>query len=622
MNLGYNTIIGLISGLGAMVIGVSMFCLVLWPSPRHRDNQLMAAYMASVALWGLAGFATAFAAMIGADPTLPFHGLSFMILVNGLTTLAIAAHYAGALHTLWARGLLALGGLVAVLIAPSVFTGGVVMLRDVSPEGLFAYDLSSLGKVALVFASFLFFAAMTLIWVFRRGRAGALLFGCGIMVVSLLGNLMPVIGPIFTDVAASCIAGVVFARAILREKLFDPLSALNRDLAESNERLRVLADGLEHSQASLSALLENTRDSIWSVDRGYRLIAFNSVVAQTFQLGYGVRLAPGLCLPDVIPPEEGALWRSLYDRALAGERFVAEQRYEFPQFGVSADVEISLNPMRDAAGAVTGVAVFGRDITERKQTARELAAAKEAAESASRAKSGFLANMSHELRTPLNAIIGYAELLGEDAAERGDATHISDLGRIRSAANHLLALITDVLDISKIEAGRMELYLERFDPARLVDEVLATVQPLAAQKGNQLVVERLPELGTMVADETKVRQVLFNLLSNACKFTEGGAITLRVTRDGGARQDGAGPACVIFEVSDTGIGMSKPQIARLFQPFTQADASTTRRFGGTGLGLAISRHFCRMMGGDIVVTSAEGGGSTFTAMLPAEPDRM
>jgi len=610
MNLGYNTIIGLLSGLAAMVIGLAMTCLVLWPSPRHRDNQLMATYMASVALWGLAGFATAFAALIGADPSLPFHGMAFMILINGLTTLAIAAHYAGSLHTLWARGLLAAGTLLAAVIAPSVFAGGVVMLQEVTPDGIFAYELSALGQGALVFASFLFFAAMGVIWRSRRGRAGALMFGCGVMVASLLSNFVPVIGPVFTDVACSCLAGILFARAILRERLFDPLAALNRDLHASNERLTDLARGLERSQASLSALLENTRDSIWSVDRDYRLIAFNSVVAQTFALGYGVELAPGLCLPGAIPPEEGAEWRALYERALAGERFSVEQHYAFPRFGISADVEISLNPMRDAAGAVTGVAVFGRDITERKQTARELAAAKEAAEAASRAKSDFLANMSHELRTPLNAIIGYAELLGEEAGERGDGRQAADLARIRSAANHLLALINDVLDISKIEAGRMELHLERFDPGRLVDEVLATVQPLATQKRNRLVVERAGDLGTMYADETKVRQVLFNLLSNACKFTEGGVVTLRVGREPGD--------AMCFAVSDTGIGLSPQQLGRLFQPFTQADASTTRRFGGTGLGLAISRHFCRMMGGEIAVRSAEGRGSTFVVTLPAE----
>jgi signal transduction histidine kinase len=241
----------------------------------------------------------------------------------------------------------------------------------------------------------------------------------------------------------------------------------------------------------------------------------------------------------------------------------------------------------------------------------ELEQARREAEVASRAKSIFLANMSHELRTPLNAIIGYSEMVEEELADSGLESTQTDLQRIRSAGRHLLGLINDILDISKIEAGRMELFLEEFDLDLLLDEVIATVDPLITKNQNTLRLEVAPELGFMVADQTKVRQALFNLLSNAAKFTRDGTVTLRVfVRTQGDEED------IVFEVCDTGIGMNPEQLARLFEPFTQADISTTRVFGGTGLGLAITRRFCRMMGGDVTVSSAPGAGSTFTIQLP------
>jgi len=233
-------------------------------------------------------------------------------------------------------------------------------------------------------------------------------------------------------------------------------------------------------------------------------------------------------------------------------------------------------------------------------------------EVADRHKSEFLANMSHELRTPLNAIIGYSEMLQEDAEDLGAEQFTSDLRKINAAGKHLLELINAVLDLSKIEAGKMELYLESFDVAGLVHDITAVVQPLAAKNGNQLDARCPAAIGTMHADLTKVRQALFNLLSNACKFTERGTVSLAV-----ARETADGHEWMAFSVSDTGIGMTPEQVAKLFEAFTQADAATTRRFGGTGLGLALSRRLCRMMGGDITVDSESGRGSTFTIRLPA-----
>ena len=233
-------------------------------------------------------------------------------------------------------------------------------------------------------------------------------------------------------------------------------------------------------------------------------------------------------------------------------------------------------------------------------------------EAASQHKSQFLANMSHELRTPMNAIIGVSEMMLEDARDLGQADQIEPLERILRAGRHLLALINEILDLSKIEAGKMELELESFPVEPLVRDVAATVAPTAEKNGNQVEVCCAADLGTMRADQTRIRQALLNLTANAVKFTERGVVTISA-----ARESGDGREWVVFRIADTGIGMTPEQMGRLFQDFTQADSSTTRKYGGTGLGLAISRRFCRMMGGDITVESAPGRGSTFSVRLPA-----
>jgi PAS domain S-box-containing protein len=256
--------------------------------------------------------------------------------------------------------------------------------------------------------------------------------------------------------------------------------------------------------------------------------------------------------------------------------------------------------------AIVGIV---RDVTERNRIEQQLRGAKEIAEASNKAKSQFLANMSHELRTPLNAIIGYSEMLQEDMSDAGEKQYVADLQKIQSAGKHLLSLINDVLDLSKVEAGKMKLFLETTDVAALLSDVAATVHPMVVKNNNTLVVDCPPSAGGIRVDVTKLRQCLFNLLSNASRFTENGTLTLSVRRHlapCAAARAAAAPETISFAVSDTGIGITPEQQSRLFEAFSQADVSTTRKYGGTGLGLAISRQFCRLMGGDISVASQAG----------------
>ncbi len=374
-------------------------------------------------------------------------------------------------------------------------------------------------------------------------------------------------------------------------------------------------------------LIESTGEGIYGVDVDGNCTFLNAAGARALKLdatkvvGSNMHSMTHHHKPDGsdYPADECPIYSTLK----TGKGCRVDNEVFWRSDGSSFPVEYSAYPIRNY-GLIEGVCVAFSDITLRKKTEEDLKRARDEAEiaktdaeAANVAKSQFLANMSHELRTPLNAVIMYSELLQEEAADRGVESFIPDLDKIRAGGKHLLALVNGVLDLSKIEAGKMDLFLETFEVPAMVKDVLTTVEPLVQKKSNKLELICPADLGAMHADMTKVRQILFNLLSNASKFTENGTITLEVKR-----LDENGISTIQFQVHDSGIGMTQAQMDKLFQPFTQADESTTRRFGGTGLGLAISRRFCQMMGGDVNVASEPGKGSTFTVHLPARVARM
>ena len=365
-----------------------------------------------------------------------------------------------------------------------------------------------------------------------------------------------------------------------------------------------------------TSLLRATSDTLPAmvgyVDERLRVGFLNGEFEHWFDLGSDdIEHAKGRLLEQVFPGRTFPGADGKLQAALRGEKIRFEHRLLKRGVGLR-DVEALFRPHWGSTGKVEGVVTLLTDVTERKEAERALAAARDAAEGANRAKSAFLANMSHELRTPLSAVIGYTELLEEDADDSGNASSLPDLAKIKSNAKHLLGLINDVLDLSKVEAEKMELVAEVIEIPAFARDAAATIGSLAARKGNTLVVDVADDLGTMSTDAVKLRQCLFNLLSNAAKFMEHGTIMLSARREQVEKTE-----WVEFAVRDDGIGMTPEQVSRLFQRFTQADDTTTRRFGGTGLGLALSRAFARLMGGDVTVESVEGRGTTFRIRLPA-----
>ncbi len=362
-----------------------------------------------------------------------------------------------------------------------------------------------------------------------------------------------------------------------------------------------------------AAILESSLDAVIAMDHNGRIVEFNPAAERIF--GYPRSRALGSEMAElIIPPKHREAHRKgLVNYLETGQGPVLGRRLELTACradGSEFPVELAIT--RVGLDSPPLFTAFLRDITDRVSHEAELRRARDDAEAANRAKSTFLANMSHELRTPLNAIIGYSEMLLEDESDC-DEVLAADLRKILAAGKNLLGLINDVLDLSKIEAGKTDLFLETFRIHHLISGVVDTIRPLAESNRNVIAVDCPAGIGSMRADLTKLRQALLNLLSNACKFTTGGTIRLETWRRP-AGTDGRG--AVFFRVQDNGIGMTPEQLGRLFQPFSQADASTTRKYGGTGLGLTITRRFCQMMGGEIEVESEPGQGTTFTIRLP------
>jgi len=504
-------------------------------------------------------------------------------------------------------------------------TAGILMLPEVSPphQIVTAFVLGGMAAGAMVmltriYTVYLVFVLPTLMpvtfhFMWHGGETG---YGMAVTTALFLAFLLN------AGRRQSVVLGQSLKLALDNEGLVDHLmeekaraEQLNIELRrEMAEREKVAGD-LREREASLANAQRIAGLGSWEwdaktnvvkySDEGYRIFGLDKNSPSSYQEA-----------KERIPDEDWERIEAKIQHAFdTGNPYSVEHRLLHPELGERFILERA-QVVRDSRGEIAGLVGTAHDITEQNRILRELEDARQLAEDGSRAKSRFLANMSHEFRTPLNAIIGYSEILKEDAVAGGQADTVADLDRINAAGQHLLALVNGVLDLSKIEAGRMDLFVEQFRVADLVGELASTVRPLATARGNELTVDCDSDLGEVAADVTKVRQILYNLLANAAKFTEEGRISITVRRlkePGTEEHDG----WIVFTVADSGIGMARDRIETAFSAFDQLDPSTTRKYGGTGLGLAISRHYCEMMGGAITADSEPGGGSVFTVRLPA-----
>ena len=370
------------------------------------------------------------------------------------------------------------------------------------------------------------------------------------------------------------------------------------------EELAVAEEEIRRQKEYFEALFVDSPVAALTADQDTKVVSWNPMAEKLF--GYTRDEAIGQHVDELVANDPKIREEATeYTRKVLAEEPVVAVTKRTRKDGSLVDVEVRGLPVI-VAGELAGYIAIYHDISELQQALRT-------AEAANQAKSAFLANVSHELRTPLNAIIGYSEMLMEDAEEEKLIQFSADLAKIHAAGKHLLVLINDILDISKIEIGKVQLYLESFDVMDMLEDVVSTIKPMVDRNGNRLEVKTARNLGKMYSDLTKVRQSLYNLLSNAAKFTEEGSITLEATR-----RAVHGADWFTFRVRDTGIGMTPEQLKVIFRPFAQANEQTALRYGGTGLGLAITKRFCEMLGGEVRVESTYTHGSSFTVQLPAE----
>ena len=454
--------------------------------------------------------------------------------------------------------------------------------------------------------------------VIRAGIAAAVIvLGGSVLTVLVLRSILQPLGRIDRAMAGLSAGAPDVDLPPDGEDELGRMAGTLRLFRDSQAERRRLEAASERQRAMIRTAIATIPDGFVLYDADDRLVLLNDRYLEMFPEVADIAV-PGAHFIDIV--REQATRGSADTHGLSAEQWAAErlEHHRKPEGVIEqrraggATIRIAKRKTPDGGT----VAVYS-DISDLIRRQEELEEARAGADAANEAKSRFLASMSHELRTPLNAIIGYSEMLSEDAADMGQDHFVADLEKIMASGRHLLSLINDVLDLSKIEAGKMEVYIERFDLPELLSDVEATVQPLIDRNRNRLVLVvevTPPEVET---DRTKVRQNLFNLLSNAAKFTEDGEIVLSARRNAGADGD-----WLEFAVSDTGIGISDAQQARLFQAFSQADSSITRNYGGTGLGLAIAKAFVGMLGGTIGVESEPGRGSTFRFRIPAVRPRV
>ncbi|MEQ8443171.1 MAG: response regulator [Alphaproteobacteria bacterium] len=398
------------------------------------------------------------------------------------------------------------------------------------------------------------------------------------------------------------------------EELRQAKEELEIRVQERTAELQALYEKLEISEARIRALMDNSPFHIYLKDTEGRFLLVNRLVEQTLDLPADQII--GHTLGDFYPPDVTKPYLE-QDREVLETRRPCIREYPAPQAKGRARTSLFYKfPIFETDEDISAIGVIIVDIDDRKRFEQQLEESKVAAEQANWAKSQFLANMSHELRTPLNAVIGYAELLTETAEDEGwDEEAIGDLSKIKASGRHLLSLINSVLDLSKIEAGKMELFTENFSIPDMIDDIADSLKPLAEKNGNRITTECPPDVGEMRSDLTKIRQILFNLMSNAVKFTEDGTVTIQASRRGMDKE-----AVIQFDVVDTGIGISQSDLAVVFDSFTQAEGTMAGTSGGTGLGLSITKRFCELLGGSVTAESVVGQGSRFTVVLPAVLD--
>lgn len=389
----------------------------------------------------------------------------------------------------------------------------------------------------------------------------------------------------------------------------EELSSLSQSLENMRSRLSAKAKAIEAREKYISEIMRNIGDSLLVLDKELVIIKVNTAAEELFQ--YSAEELHGKASASLL----GVQFHLAIDSVLADEsahghdNAMRQEVLGTLKNGESVPLEINVGVVELERNTI--YVITARDIRVRKQTEEALIQAKYAAEDANQAKSTFLSSMSHELRTPLNAIIGYSDLLLEEVADASNSQTKKDITKIKSSGMHLLTLINSILDLSKVEAGQMDVFISEINVSSFVDDLCATMKPLAERNNNKLIIDKSLAPKAIYSDEVKLRQVLLNLISNAYKFTSNGTVTLRVYGLVIANESLIG-----IEVIDTGIGVPASKLDRLFKAFSQADASISGQYGGTGLGLAICKKLCNLLGGDVTVSSVFGKGTTFTVILP------